>query len=70
MLDFGIRNKDQVNGRIEEAKGAAKNATGNMVGNDHLAAEGAVENTAGKAQAHLGDAKEKLGDDAKKATDN
>ena len=62
-------NKGQVNGRVEEAKGAIKHAAGKAVGNDRLRAEGAVEKAAGKAQAAAGDAKAKVADAAKKAID-
>ena len=53
-------NKDQVKGRVEEAKGSVKEATGKAVGNHKLQSEGAVDKAAGKAQASYGDAKEKI----------
>ena len=53
-------NKDQVKGRVEEAKGAVKQTTGKAVGNKDLEARGAVEKAAGKTQAGYGDAKEKV----------
>ena len=53
-------NKDQVKGRVEEAKGSIKEATGKVVGNPKLQSEGAVDKAAGKAQATYGDAKEKV----------
>jgi len=53
-------NKDQVKGRVEEAKGSVKETTGKVVGNTRLETEGAVDKAAGKAQAGYGDAKEKL----------
>ena len=62
-------NKDQVKGRVEEAKGAVKQAAGKVVGNEKLQAEGAVEKNVGKAQAAGGDAKAKVADVAKKAID-
>ena len=58
-------NKDQVKGRVEEAKGSIKQSTGKVVGNADLEAEGAIDKAAGKAQAGYGDAKEKI----KKAID-
>ncbi len=36
-------NKHQVTGRVEEAKGAIKEAAGKLVGNEKLQAEGAIE---------------------------
>ena len=53
-------NKDQVKGRVEEAKGSIKEATGKVVGNPNLRDEGTLDKAAGKAQATYGDAKEKV----------
>ncbi len=62
-------NKDQVNGRVETAKGDVKEAAGKVVGNDRLAAEGRAEQTAGKVQSTAGDVKQKVGDALKNAID-
>ncbi len=62
-------NKDQVNGRLETAKGDVKEAAGKVVGNNKLKAEGLAEQAAGKAQSTAGDAKAKVADAAKKAID-
>ena len=53
-------NKDQVKGRVEEAKGSIKEAAGKVVGNPNLRDEGTLDKAAGKAQAGFGDAKEKV----------
>ncbi len=53
-------NKDQVKGRVEQAKGSIKETTGKAVGNTKLQSEGTVDKVAGKVQANYGDAKEKL----------
>lgn len=53
-------NKDQVKGRVEQAKGSVKETTGKAVGDKDLQAEGTVDKTAGKAQATYGDAKDKV----------
>jgi uncharacterized protein YjbJ (UPF0337 family) len=53
-------NKDQVKGRIEEAKGKVKEVTGKTVGNKTLEAKGKVEKIGGKAQAGYGDLKDDL----------
>ena len=55
-------NKDQVQGRATEAKGDIKEAAGKMVGNKKLQGEGLIDQAKGKAQAGLGDAKEKVKD--------
>ena len=60
-------NKDQVKGRVEEAKGSVKEVAGKAVGNPNLEAEGKVDQAAGKVQAGYGDAKDKLKDVAKKS---
>jgi uncharacterized protein YjbJ (UPF0337 family) len=50
-------NKDQVNGRVEEAKGKVKKVTGKITGDKTLERKGKVEEIAGKAQAQYGDVK-------------
>lgn len=60
-------NKDQVKGRVEQAKGSIKESTGKAVGNEKLRNEGAVDKAAGKVQAGYGDAKEKVKDAIDKA---
>jgi len=53
-------NKDQVKGRIEEAKGTVKEVTGKVVGDEELEAEGNVQKNIGKVQAGVGDLKEDI----------
>ena len=53
-------NKHLVTGRVEEAKGAIKEAAGKLVGNEKLQAEGAIEKNAGKVEAKAGDIANKL----------
>jgi uncharacterized protein YjbJ (UPF0337 family) len=60
-------NKDQVKGRLTEAKGKVKEETGKAVGNPRLQGEGQVEKHTGKAQGAWGDAKEKAKDIIDKA---
>ena len=59
-------NKDQVKGRMDQAKGSVKEATGKAVGNKDLEAEGKVDKMGGKAQATYGDVKEDVKDAVKK----
>jgi len=59
-------NKDQVKGRVEQAKGSVKEATGKVVGNDRLQAEGKIDKVTGKTQATYGDVKEDIKDAVKK----
>ncbi len=58
--------KEQVTGRIEEAKGALKEAVGKAVGNTELQVEGKVEKNAGKAQAAAADLANKVENATKK----
>ena len=59
-------NKDQVKGRVEQAKGSVKEATGKVVGNQKLEVEGKIDKAAGKTQATYGDLKEDVKDAVKK----
>jgi uncharacterized protein YjbJ (UPF0337 family) len=62
-------NKDQVNGRVETAKGDVKEAAGKLVGNERLTAEGQADQAAGKVQSTAGDIKSKVGGAVKNAID-
>ena len=62
-------NKDQDEGRIDQVKGAIKETTGKVVGNDKLKAEGHADKIVGKVQANVGDAKEKIKDAVNKFVD-
>lgn len=55
-------NKDQVKGRVSEAKGTIKEVAGKLVGNEKLEAKGKVQKTVGKAQARFGDVKKDVKD--------
>ena len=60
-------NKDQVKGRVEQAKGSVKENAGKALGDRELQGEGKVDKATGKAQATYGDAKEKVKDAIDKA---
>jgi uncharacterized protein YjbJ (UPF0337 family) len=62
-------NKDQVAGRVEDAKGKIKEATGKVIGSEKLKSEGAADQAAGKVQSSYGDAKENVKDAIKKGAD-
>jgi len=53
-------NKDQVQGRVEQAKGAIKEVAGKVVGNTSLEAKGNIEKNLGKVQSKVGDVTEDL----------
>ncbi len=60
-------NKDQVRGRVKEAKGKIKEVAGKLVGNESMEAKGKVQKTLGKAQAKFGDVKQDVKDATKAA---
>jgi len=62
-------NKDQVAGRVEEAKGNLKEVAGKVVGNEKLEGEGVADQAAGKVQKTYGDLKEKAKDAIKSGAD-
>ncbi|HEY3635058.1 MAG TPA: CsbD family protein [Caldimonas sp.] len=53
-------NKDQVKGRVEQAKGSVKEGVGKATNNPNLRDQGTADKVAGKAQATYGDAKQKV----------
>jgi uncharacterized protein YjbJ (UPF0337 family) len=61
-----VMNKDQVKGRVEEAKGKIKEVTGRAVGNPNLEDRGTVEKVSGTVQKNYGDLKEDVKDAVKK----
>ncbi|MGJ7544506.1 CsbD family protein [Variovorax sp. LT1R16] len=62
-------NKDQVAGRVDQAKGKVKEVAGRVVGNESLEAEGTAEKVGGKVQSTYGDVKEKTKDAIKDGAD-
>ena len=50
-------NKDQVKGRVEQAKGKSKEAAGKVFGKKGLEQKGKLHKTGGKVQAAYGDKK-------------
>ena len=59
-------NKHQVEGRVDQATGKAKEVAGRVVGNEKLESEGMADQVKGKTEAGFGDAKENVKDKAKK----
>ncbi len=55
-------NKDEVEGKFEQAKGWVKDKAGEITGNERLEAEGETERAAGKTQETWGKVKHKVGD--------
>jgi uncharacterized protein YjbJ (UPF0337 family) len=59
-------NKEQVEGRVEVAKGKAKEVVGEILDDDAMEAEGNVQKNVGKVKAGLGDLKEDIKDEIRK----
>lgn len=55
-------NKDQVKGRVSEAKGKIKEVTGDLTGNKTLEEKGRAQKILGKAKAKYGDVKKDVKD--------
>lgn len=49
---------DKVKGKVNEAKGGAKETYGRETGNDEIAAEGTMDRAKGKGQGAIGEVKE------------
>lgn len=55
-------NKDQIEGRVEEAKGSVKESTGKVLDDKGMELEGNIQKNIGKAQAGYGDLKKDIKD--------
>lgn len=60
-------NKDQIKGRVEEAKGSVKQAAGRVAGRPDLEDRGTLEKAAGNVQKTYGDVKEQIKEEIKDA---
>ena len=54
-------NKNERDGKIDQAKGKVKQAVGDLTGNDKLKTEGKVDETGGKVKTAVGGAQQKVG---------
>jgi uncharacterized protein YjbJ (UPF0337 family) len=61
-------NKDQVEGRVKEAKGKIKEVAGIALDDEKMEAKGKVQAVIGKAQAKFGDIRQEIKDSPKKGT--
>ena len=55
-------NKNEIDGKIDQAKGKAKQAVGNLTNDDDLKAEGEADEVAGKVQDTVGRGTRKVGE--------
>jgi uncharacterized protein YjbJ (UPF0337 family) len=60
-MEHVMWNKNERDGKTDQAKGKVKQAVGDLTGNDKLKAEGKIDETVGKAKTAVGDAQKKVG---------
>lgn len=59
---MGLPNRDEVEGKLDQAKGSVKEAVGRAIKDRDLEAEGQADRTGGKVQEGVGTAKRKVGE--------
>jgi uncharacterized protein YjbJ (UPF0337 family) len=59
---MGFPNKDEVEGKFDQAKGAVKENVGHAIDNERMETEGAAERAGGHVQEGYGTAKRKVGE--------
>jgi uncharacterized protein YjbJ (UPF0337 family) len=59
---MGLPNRDEVEGKFDRAKGAAKETIGRAVNDRTLEDEGRADQTGGKVQEGVGKARRKVGE--------
>jgi len=59
--------KDRIKGATDQAKGAVKDATGKIIGDSKMQADGKVDKLKGKVESAVGGAKDAIRDAANKA---
>jgi uncharacterized protein YjbJ (UPF0337 family) len=59
---MGIPNRDEAEGKFDQAKGAVKDKVGEVTGDRDLEAEGEADRAGGKVQEGFGTARRKVGE--------
>ena len=59
---MGLPNRDEVKGKLDQAKGSLKEKVGRVTNDPDLEAEGDADRAKGKVQEGFGTAKRKVGD--------
>jgi uncharacterized protein YjbJ (UPF0337 family) len=57
-----MQNNDELKGKMDQAKGKAKEAAGDITGNDRLHDEGKVDEMGGNARETIGKGRRKVGE--------
>ena len=66
---MGLPNKDEVEGKFDQAKGSVKENVGSAIGDREMEAEGEADQVKGDLQEGYGEAKRKVGDAIKDVGD-
>jgi uncharacterized protein YjbJ (UPF0337 family) len=61
-LAMSLPNRDEVEGKWDQAKGKVKESVGRAIDDDELEAEGRADNAGGKVEEGFGKARRKVGD--------
>ncbi len=59
---MGLPNRDEVEGKLDQAKGSVKETIGRVTNDGDLEAEGNADRTGGKVQEGFGTARRKVGE--------
>ena len=59
---MGLPNRDELEGKLDQAKGSVKETVGRAVDDRDLEAEGSADRVGGKVQEGFGTAKRKVGE--------
>jgi len=59
---MGLPNRDEMEGKWDQAKGKTKETIGNALNDDDLAAEGRADNAGGNVKEGFGKARRKVGE--------
>lgn len=59
---MGLPNRDEVEGKFDQAKGAIKENVGDAVGDNEMEAEGQADRAKGNIQEGYGEGKRKVGE--------
>ena len=59
---MGAPNRDEIEGKYEQAKGSVKEGLGRLTGDEEMEAEGTADKFKGNVQEGWGGAKRKVGD--------
>ena len=59
---MGLPNRDELEGKLDQAKGSAKETVGRAINDRDLESEGSTDRTGGKVQEGFGQARRKVGE--------